>query len=150
MIARWAVCAACITTLAVASAAWGCTMWMPSPEDELRYQQQLWKSSDAIFLARATPIGPERSSLVPIVSIGGDKPPQRTTAGVILNCGQTPPRGAVIAFAHRIRPKDVPLQPWRWGSWYVNGHLQPHEVVDPNLAQRLSQAAARLNSGAQQ
>ena len=49
MIVRWSVGATCIATLAVASAAWGCTLLMASPEDELRCQQQLWSPNSRVL-----------------------------------------------------------------------------------------------------
>ena len=123
-----------------------CTRFGPDPAAELAYQQHLRQSAHTVFLARATPDGSDTSRLTTLTAIEGARPPRAASTRVLLNCGDKPPHGTVIVFAIRTAPKDVPFQPWRWGSWYVMKHLYPSEVMDPKLAQSLAQTAARLST----
>ena len=146
MTRRWMAAAVLLLGVLAAAPAWPCTYFATTYREDLYFQQSLWRDSDAVFLARATPVEEAQSQLVPVVPLYGRSPPRRSVANVSLNCGETPSEGVVIAFARRIRASDIPLQPWRWGSWYVIGQFAPVEVVDPKVVEALKDAAVRLKT----
>lgn len=146
MTRRWMAAPILLLGILAAAPAWSCTYFATTYREDLYFQQRLWRDSDAVFLARATPVGEAQSQLVPVVSLYGRSPPRRSVANVSVNCGEAPSEGVVIAFARRIRASDMPLQPWRWGSWYVMDHRAPAEVVDPKVVEALKDAAVRLKT----
>lgn len=134
----------CLAALASLSPAWACSYLASTFADSRAFQQKLWAEADVIFLARASPMEDGESQLRPVTSLKGSRPPERSVTRVVANCGERAADGLVIAYARRLRPADVPWQPWRWGRWYVLNHVAPHEVVDPDLVIALKKRADRL------
>jgi len=142
----WMVVLVSLFSLASAAEAWGCSMLVPSYQDELRFQQRRWANADAIFLARATPREGFESDLRLIATITGSASPKRSMVHVNGMCGEAPPEGVVIVFAQRLDPGDFPWRPWRWREWVVTSYVYPHEVVDPQMVTALRETTERLRS----
>lgn len=146
MTGRWASTFVFLLGCVGAAPAWSCSYFAPTYAESLDFQQGLWRDADAVFLARAKPVTEARSQLRPMVALHGSTPPGKSMTSVSTNCGEAPAEGVVIAFTRRIRVSDMPLEPWRWGRWYVISHLAPAEVVDPQMVEALRQAAGRLET----
>jgi hypothetical protein len=136
--------AAVVASLAVSSApAKACEAVNRTREQTLELQRHLASTADSIYLARAVPVpGDYLSTYHRIAVIDGVTPPRRLKDWPE-DCGRAD-EGLTVVFAQRVRP-SYQFDGWFWGGWALSA-FYPSEIVDPEMAVALREAAERLRS----
>lgn len=136
---------AAVAGLAVsASSARACEAINRTPEQILEHQRHLASTADSIYLARAVPVfGGYMSTYHRIAVIDGATPPKRLRDWPE-DCGRAD-EGLTVVFAQRVRPTYKPFDSGFWGGWVLSA-FDPSEIVDPEMATALREAAERLRS----
>lgn len=135
---------AAVAGLAVsASHANACEAVNRTGEQTLELQRRLAITADSIYLARAEPVSGEyMSTYHRIAVIDGETPPRRLRDWPE-DCGRAD-EGLTVVFAQRVRP-SYQFDGWFWGGWALSA-FYPSEIVDPDMATALREAAERLRS----
>lgn len=127
-----------------ASPAESCEAVNRTREQTLEAQRRLAATSDSIYLARAVPVrGGYMSTYHRVAVIGGVTPPRRLRDWPE-DCGRAD-EGLTVVFAQRVRPTYELSDYWFWGGWVLSA-FYPSEIVDPEMATALREAAERLRS----
>ena len=126
-----------------ASSAKACEAVNRTREQTLELQRRLASTADSIYLARAVPVrGDYMSTYHRITVIDGATPPRRLKDWPE-DCGLAD-EGLTVVFAQRVRP-SYQFDGWFWGGWALSA-FYPSEIVDPDMATALREAAERLRS----
>nr|WP_314429958.1 hypothetical protein [uncultured Brevundimonas sp.] len=126
-----------------ASSAKACEAVNRTREQTLELQRRLASTADSIYLARAVPVrGDYMSTYHRITVIDGATPPRRLK-DLPEDCGLAD-EGLTVVFAQRVRP-SYQFDGWFWGGWALSA-FYPSEIVDPDMATALREAAERLRS----
>ena len=136
---------AALAGLAVsASPANACEAVNRTREQTLELQRRLASTADSIYLARAVPVsGGYMSTYHRITVIDGVTPPRRLKDWPE-DCGHAD-EGLTVVFAQRVRPTYELFDGWFWGGWVLTA-FYPSEIVDPEMATALREAAERPRS----
>ena len=135
---------AAVAGLAIsASSANACEAVNRTGEQALELQRRLATTADSIYLARAEPVsGGYMSTYRRIAVIDGATPPKRLRDWPE-DCGRAD-EGLTVVFARRVRP-SYKFDGWFWGGWVLTA-FYPSEIVDPEMATALREAAERPRS----